>query len=203
MDKNRNTASNVAGRNTEGNKVKSRYIAKDKEIITVTLGSKLVEIRRVWDSKKKSLKEELIKINNDEPDTFKRNLLVVDACISAVGLKWADAPIKEVGNVAWKEGDDEYESPRVRIKFLMNGGQVRVVRNEDGTQKVELDCVTERTVTQCIKDAQSWSSEDQQALDAYKAGLQRRKADRQRHEAYEKAYVHTFSCESLFASAGL
>lgn len=171
--------------------------------MTVEFNGKLVEIRRVWDSKKKSLKQELTELT-ETPDVFKRNLLVVDACLKAVGIQWSDAPIKEVGKVTWREGNDEYESPRIRIKFLKNGGQVRLCRNDDGTQKVELDVVTNTTVSQCIKDCQAWSDEDQTTLEAARtAALNKRKEDRERHERYEQNYVHTFSCDEVFTRAGL
>lgn len=199
----RNNATSNNNGNTSSSTVKSHYVSKDKEIIKVRLGEREMEIRRVWDSKKKALKEELIQISNDNPDVLTRNALIISACLDAVGLKWADAPTKEVGRVTWKEGADEYESPKIKIKYLMNGGQFRVVRNSDGTQKIELDVVTEQTVVQCIKDAQDWSEDDQSALENHRAALQRRRLDRQRHEQYERQCVHTFSCEELFASAGL
>lgn len=191
-----NTASNTP-------RIKSHYVSKDREKMTVEFNGKLVEIRRVWDSKKKLLKQELTELT-ETPDVFKRNLLVVDACLRAVGLQWSDAPIKEVGKVTWREGNEEFESPKIRIKFLKNGGQVRLCRNDDGTQKVELDVVTNTTVSQCIKDCSAWSDEDQTALESARtAALNKRKEDRERHERYEQNYVHTFSCDAVFTRAGM
>lgn len=200
MSTKRNAQSNTGKSNP---RIKSHYVSKDTEKMTVEFNGKLVEIRRVWDSKKKSLKQELTELT-ETPDVFKRNLLVVDACLRAVGIQWSDAPIKEVGKVTWREGSDEYESPRIRIKFLKNGGQVRLCRADDGTQKVELDVVTNTTVSQCIKDCQAWSDEDQTALEAARtAALRKRKEDRERHERYEQNYVNTFSCDEVFTRAGL
>lgn len=191
-----NTASNTP-------RIKSHYVSKDREKMTVEFNGKTVEIRRVWDSKKKALKQELTELT-ETPDVFKRNLLVVDACLRAVGLQWSDAPIKEVGKVTWREGNEEFESPKIRIKFLKNGGQVRLCRNDDGTQKVELDVVTNTTVSQCIKDCSVWSDEDQTALESARtAALNKRKEDRERHERYEQNYVHTFSCDAVFTRAGM
>jgi hypothetical protein len=177
-------------------------VSKHSEKLTVEFNGKLVEIRRVWDSKKKELKEELQELSQMQ-DTYKRNLSVVAACLSAVGLEWADAPIKDVGAVTWKEGDTTYEAPALRIKFLKNGGQLRMVRGADGTESVELDVVTKTTVQQCIKDCQAWTDEDQLALDNHNAAMKRRKADKERHENYERKYVSTFSCDEAFSQAGL
>lgn len=201
MSKKRNNHSNAVS-NNNSIRVKSHYVSKHSEKITVEFNGKQVEIRRVWDSKKKELKQELLELSETQ-DVFKRNLLVIDACLKSVGLQWADAPIKEVGRVEWQEGGETYEGPATRIKFLKNGGQVRLCRKADGTQAVELDVVTSTTVSQCIADVQAWSDEDQAALSAYNEAAKRRKADRERHEHYEKNYVHTFSCDALFSQAGL
>lgn len=163
---------------------------------------KQVEIRRVWDSKKKDLRKELQELSETQ-DVFRRNLLVIDACLKAVGIQWADAPIKDIGKVEWTEGGEVYEGPATRIKFLKNGGQVRLCRKSDGTQSVELDVVTKTTVSQCIQDCQSWTEEDQLTLDNYTEAMKRRKADKERHEKYEREYVHTFNCDALFTNAGL
>lgn len=204
MSNGRQQIGNNVGNNNGGEaKVKSHYVAKDKEVITVALNGKQIEIRRIWDTKKKEFKQTLIQLSKENPDAFRRNLLIVNACLEVVGLKWADAPVKEVGKITWKEGEDEFEDARTRIKYLMNGGQVRVVRDTDGSQRVELDVVTERTVTQCIKDTNDWTEEDQDALAEHQAGQQRRYADRVRHERHEREYVHEFSCTELFTAAGL
>jgi hypothetical protein len=200
MSKKRNNHSNAVSNNSI--RVKSHYVSKHSEKLTVEFNGKLVEIRRVWDSKKKELRKELQELSETQ-DVFRRNLLVIDACLKAVGLQWADAPIKEVGKVEWQEGGETYEGPATRIKFLKNGGQVRLCRKTDGTQAVELDVVTSTTVSQCIADVQAWSDEDQEALSAYNEAVKRRKADRERHERYEKNYVHTFNCDALFSQAGL
>lgn len=181
-------------------RVKSRYVAKHEERMTVEFNGKQISIRRVWDSKKQDLKKELLEISETQ-DVFRRNLLVIDACLKAVGIQWADAPIKDIGKVEWKEGGELYEGPATRIKFLRNGGQVRLCRKADGTQSVELDVVTKTTVSQCIADTQAWTEEDQAALDGHVAAMKRRKADKERHERYEKQYVSTFSCDSLLAPA--
>lgn len=136
-------------------------------------------------------------------DTLKRSLSVIASCLQAVGIEWSEAPIKEVGTVEWKEGDDVYEAPALRIKFLKNGGQVRMVRNPDGTEHIDLDVVTKTTVSQCIADVQAWSEEDQEALDNHTAAMKRRKADKERHESYERKYVSTFSCDEAFSKVGL
>lgn len=201
--RNRTQSNSNTGNKSNTPRIKSHYVSKDTEKMTVEFNGKLVEIRRVWDSKKKSLKQELTELT-ETPDVFKRNLLVVDACLRAVGIQWSDAPIKEVGKVTWREGNDDYESPRIRIKFLKNGGQVRLCRNDDGTQKVELDVVTNTTVSQCIKDCQAWSDEDQSKLEAARtAAMNKRKEDRERHERYERNYVSTFSCDEAFSQVGL
>lgn len=201
--RNNRTQSNTAGNNNSSTpRIKSHYVSKHSEKLTVEFNGKLVEIRRVWDSKKKELKEELLELSQMQ-DTYKRNLSVVAACLSAVGLEWADAPIKDVGAVTWTEGDTTYEAPALRIKFLKNGGQLRMVRGADGTESVELDVVTKTTVQQCIKDCQAWSDEDQLALDNHTAAMKRRKADKERHENYERKYVSTFSCDEVFTNAGL
>lgn len=197
---NRTQSNTVSNNNTP--RVKSHYVSKHSEKLTVEFNGKLVEIRRVWDSKKKELKQELLELAETQ-DVFKRNLLVIDACLKSVGLQWADAPIKEVGRVEWQEGGETYEGPATRIKFLKNGGQVRLCRKTDGTQAVELDVVTSTTVSQCIADVQAWTDADQEALSAHNEAMKRRKADRERHERYEKNYVHTFSCDALFSQAGL
>ena len=181
-------------------RIKSRYVAKHEERVTVEFNGKQVQIRRIWDSKKRDLKQELTEISETQ-DVFRRNLLVIDACLKAVGLQWAEVPIKDVGSVEWKEGNETYTGPATRIKFLKNGGQVRLCRKADGTQTVELDVVTSSTVSQCIQDCQSWSDEDQAALDGHVAAMQRRKADKERHERYEKNYVRAFNCDSLLAPA--
>ena len=193
---------NTATINNSTPRVKSHYVSKHMEKMTVEFNGKQVEIRRVWDSKKQDLKKELLEISETQ-DIFRRNLLVIDACLKAVGLQWADAPIKDVGKVEWTEGGESYEGPATRIKFLKNGGQVRLCRKADGTQAVELDVVTNTTVSQCIADVQAWTEEDQAALSAHNEAAKRRKADRERHERYEKNYVHTFNCDALFSQAGL
>lgn len=200
MSKKRNRSNTAASNNNLH--VKSRYVSKHSEKITVEFNGKLVEIRRVWDSKKKDLKEELNELAQMQ-DTYKRNLSVIAACLSAVGLEWSDAPIKSVGAVTWVEGDTTYEAPALRIKFLKNGGQLRMKRGSDGTESVELDIVTKTTVQQCIKDCQDWSETDQEALDNHTAAMNRRKADRERHERYERTYVSEFSCDEIFTQAGL
>ena len=194
--RNNRTQSNTTPR------IKSHYVSTHMEKITVEFNGKQVEIRRVWDSKKKELRKELQELSETQ-DVFRRNLLVIDACLKAVGIQWADAPIKEIGKVEWQEGGETYEGAAVRIKFLRNGGQVRLCRKADGTQSVELDVVTKATISQCITDVQSWTEEDQLTLDNHNEAMKRRKADRERHERYEKNYVHTFSCDELFSQAGL
>ena len=200
--RNRNQSNTVSNNSTSTPRIKSRYVSKHSEKITVEFNGKLVEIRRVWDSKKKDLKEELNELAQMQ-DTYKRNLSVIAACLSAVGLEWSDAPIKSVGAVTWVEGDTTYEAPALRIKFLKNGGQLRMKRGSDGTESVELDVVTKTTVQQCIKDCQDWSEADQEALDNHTAAMNRRKADRERHEQYERTYVSEFSCDEIFTQAGL
>lgn len=200
--RNRNQSNTVSNNSTSTPRIKSRYVSKHSEKLTVEFNGKLVEIRRVWDSKKKELKEELQELSQMQ-DTYKRNLSVVAACLSAVGLEWSDAPIKDVGAVTWTEGDTTYEAPALRIKFLKNGGQLRMVRGADGTESVELDVVTKTTVQQCIQDCQNWTDEDQEALDSHTAAMKRRRADRERHENYERKYVSTFSCDEVFSKAGL
>lgn len=200
----KHTNGNTVGNNNSSTPIlKGRYVAKDREVIKVRLGDKDREIRRVWDSKKKELKEELIEIQNSNPDVFRRNLLIINSCLYAVGLEWSDTPIKQVGKVSWREGNDEYEDAAIKIKFLRNGGQVRVCRNTDGTQRVELDCVTEKTVTQAIQDVYAWTEDDQADLEAHRAALARRKEDRKRHETYEQNYVRTFNVSSVFEQVGL
>lgn len=199
----KHTNGNTVGNNNSTPILKGRYVAKDREVIKVRLGDKDREIRRVWDSKKKELKEELIEIQNSNPDVFRRNLLIINSCLYAVGLEWSDTPIKQVGKVSWREGNDEYEDAAIKIKFLRNGGQVRLCRNTDGTQRVELDCVTEKTVTQAIQDVYAWTEDDQVALEEHRAALARRKEDRKRHETYEKNYVRTFNVASVFEQVGL
>lgn len=196
---NRNNRSNTTNSNSTM-RVKSRYVAKHEERVTVEFNGKQVQIRRIWDSKKKDLRKELQEISETQ-DVFRRNLLVIDACLKAVGIQWADAAIKDIGKVEWTEGGETYEGPATRIKFLKNGGQVRLCRKSDGTQSVELDVVTSRTVSQCITDVQSWTDEDQATLDGHVAAMQRRKADKERHERYEKQYVRTFNCDSLLSPA--
>lgn len=198
----KHTNGNIVG-NSSTPILKGRYVAKDREVIKVRLGDKDREIRRVWDSKKKELKEELIEIQNSTPDVFRRNLLIINSCLYAVGLEWSDTPIKQVGKVSWREGNDEYEDAAIKIKFLRNGGQVRLCRNTDGTQRVELDCVTEKTVTQAIQDVYAWTEDDQADLEAHRAALARRKEDRKRHETYEQNYVRTFNVSSVFEQVGL
>lgn len=199
----KHTNGNTVGNNSSTPILKGRYVARDREVIKVRLGDKDREIRRVWDSKKKELKEELIEIQNSNPDVFRRNLLIINSCLYAVGLEWSDTPIKQVGKVSWREGNDEYEDAAIKIKFLRNGGQVRLCRNTDGTQRVELDCVTEKTVTQAIQDVYAWTEDDQVALEEHRAALARRKEDRKRHETYEKNYVRTFNVASVFEQVGL
>lgn len=200
----KHTNGNTVGNNNSSTPIlKGRYVAKDREVIKVRLGDKDREIRRVWDSKKKELKEELIEIQNSNPDVFRRNLLIINSCLYAVGLEWSDTPIKQVGKVSWREGNDEYEDAAIKIKFLRNGGQVRLCRNTDGTQRVELDCVTEKTVTQAIQDVYAWTEDDQVALEEHRAALARRKEDRKRHETYEQNYVRTFNVSSVFEQVGL
>lgn len=200
----KHTNGNTVGNNNSSTPIlKGRYVAKDREVIKVRLGDKDREIRRVWDSKKKELKEELIEIQNSNPDVFRRNLLIINSCLYAVGLEWSDTPIKQVGKVSWREGNDEYEDAAIKIKFLRNGGQVRLCRNTDGTQRVELDCVTEKTVTQAIQDVYAWTEDDQADLEAHRAALARRKEDRKRHETYEQNYVRTFNVSSVFEQVGL
>lgn len=201
MSNRNNNRSNTTNSNSTM-RVKSRYVAKHEERMTVEFNGKQVQVRRVWDSKKRELKKELTELSETQ-DVFRRNLLVIDACLKAVGLQWADAPIKDVGSVEWKEGNETYTGPATRIKFLKNGGQVRLCRKSDGTQTVELDIVTSTTVSQCITDAQAWTDEDQAKLDGHVAAMQRRKADKERHEKYEREYVHTFNCDALFTNAGL
>lgn len=204
MAKTKHTNGNTVGNNNSSTPIlKGRYVAKDREVIKVRLGDKDREIRRVWDSKKKELKEELIEIQNSNPDVFRRNLLIINSCLYAVGLEWSDTPIKQVGKVSWREGNDEYEDAAIKIKFLRNGGQVRLCRNTDGTQRVELDCVTEKTVTQAIQDVYAWTEDDQADLEAHRAALARRKEDRKRHETYEQNYVRTFNVSSVFEQVGL
>lgn len=200
--RNRNQGNTVTVSNNDSMRVKSHYVSKHMEKMTVEFNGKQVEIRRVWDSKKKELREELQELSETN-DVFRRNLLVIDACLKAVGLQWADAPIKDVGSVEWKEGNETYTGPATRIKFLKNGGQVRLCRKSDGTQSVELDVVTKTTVSQCIQDCQSWTEEDQLALDNHTAAMKRRKADKERHESYERKYVSTFSCDEAFSQVGL
>lgn len=200
----KHTNGNTVGNNNSSTPIlKGRYVAKDREVIKVRLGEKEHHIRRVWDSKKKELKEELIEIQNSNPDVFRRNLLIINSCLYAVGLEWSDTPIKQVGKVSWREGNDEYEDAAIKIKFLRNGGQVRLCRNTDGTQRVELDCVTEKTVTQAIQDVYAWTEDDQADLEAHRAALARRKEDRKRHETYEQNYVRTFNVSSVFEQVGL
>lgn len=200
MAKTRNTNTGNTGSNSTT--LKGRYVARDREVIKVRLGEKEYQIRRIWDSKKKSLREELIDIQNT-PDVLKRNLLIVNACLTAVGIEWSSSPVKCVGRVAWREGNEEYEDSSIKIKFLKNGGQVRLCRNSDGTQRVELDVVTEKTVTTVLRDVQAWSEDDQAALEEHRASMARRKEDRQRHEAYEQEYVRTFNVSHVFEQAGL
>lgn len=201
-NRNQGNTVTVSNNTTSAPRIKSHYVSKHSEKITVEFNGKLIEIRRVWDSKKKELKEELIELSQMQ-DTYKRNLSVIAACLQSVGLEWSDAPIKDVGTVTWCEGDKTYEAPALRIKFLKNGGQLRMVRGADGTESVELDIVTKTTVQQCIKDCQAWSDEDQLALDNHTAAMKRRKADKERHESYERKYVSTFSCDEAFSQVGL
>lgn len=200
--RNNRTQSNTAASNINSLRVKSHYVSKHSEKLTVEFNGKQIEVRRVWDSKKQDLRKELKEISQMQ-DTLKRSLSVIAACLQAVGIEWSEAPIKEVGTVEWKEGDDVYEAPALRIKFLKNGGQVRMVRNPDGTEHIDLDVVTKTTVSQCIADVQAWSDEDQEALDNHTAAMKRRKADKERHERYERNYVSTFSCDEVFTNAGL
>lgn len=197
-----NHHSNNAASNSSTPRIKSRYVSKHEEQITVEFNGKQVSIRRVWDSKKQELRKELQELSETQ-DVFRRNLLVIDACLKAVGLQWADAPIKDVGKVEWTEGGEAYEGPATRIKFLKNGGQVRLCRKSDGTQTVELDVVTKTTVSQCIQDCQAWTDEDQANLNGHVAAMKRRKADKERHESYERKYVSTFSCDEAFSQVGL
>lgn len=198
----RNNRSNTTAASNNNIRVKARYVAKHSEKITIDFNGKKVEIRRIWDSKKRELLAELRELTQI-PDMFKRNLSVIAACLSAVGLEWSDAPLKELGKVTWREGDKVCEAPSVRIKFLKNGGQLRMVRNTDGTERVDLDIVTKETVNRCIKDCQDWSDEDQAALDSYNAAASRRRADRERHEHYERTCISSFSCDEAFTSVGL
>jgi hypothetical protein len=162
----------------------------------------MVEIRRIWDSKKKELREELKELAQI-PNAYTRSLSVIALCLQAVGLKWSDAPLKEIGTITWQEGDQTLQAPAIKIKFLQNGGQLRLVRNADGTEHIDLDVVTKTTVEQCIKDCQDWSDEDQAALDSFNAAAARRRADKERHERYEKSYVSEFRIDEAFTNAGL
>lgn len=202
MSRNKRTQSNTATASNTAPRIKSRYVAKHTEKVTVEFNGKQVEIRRIWDSKKKELREELTELSQI-PDTYTRSLSVIAACLQAVGIKWSDAPIKDVGSITWSEGDKTYQAPALRIKFLQNGGQLRMVRGADGTESVELDIVTKTTVHQCIRDCQSWTDEDQEALDDHTAAMRRRKADKERHERYERAYVSAFSFDEAFTKVGL
>lgn len=202
MSKRNNRAQGNTAESNNSLRVKSHYVSKHMEKMTVEFNGKQVEIRRVWDSKKKELREELKELAQI-PDTYKRNLSVIAVCLQSVGLEWSDAPIKDVGTVTWCEGDKTYEAPAIRIKFLKNGGQLRMVRGADGTESVELDVVTKTTVSQCIQDCQSWTDDDQEALEGHIAAMKRRKADKERHERYERNYVSTFSCDEVFTNAGL
>jgi len=201
-NRNQGNTVTVSNNTTSAPRIKSHYVSKHMEKITVEFNGKQIEIRRVWDSKKKDLRKELQELSETQ-DVFRRNLLVIDACLKAVGIQWADAPIKDIGKVEWTEGGEVYEGPATRIKFLKNGGQVRLCRKADGTQAVELDVVTKTTVSQCIQDCQSWTEEDQLAMDNHTAAMKRRKTDRERHERYERNYVSTFSCDEVFTNAGL
>ena len=202
MSKKRNQSNTATASNNDSLRIKSHYVSKHMEKMTVEFNGKQIEIRRVWDSKKKELREELKELAQI-PDTYKRNLSVIAACLQSVGLEWSDAPVKDVGTVTWTEGDTTYEAPALRIKFLKNGGQLRMVRGADGTESVELDVVTKTTVSQCIQDCQSWTDADQEALEVHIAAMKRRKTDRERHERYERNYVSTFSCDEVFTNAGL
>lgn len=202
MSKRNNRPQSNTSESNNSPRVKSHYVSKHMEKMTVEFNGKQVEIRRVWDSKKKELREELKELAQI-PDTYTRNLSVIAACLQSVGIKWSDAPIKDVGVMTWQEGDNTYEAPALRIKFLKNGGQLRMVRGSDGTESVELDVVTKTTVQQCIKDCQAWTDEDQLALDNHTAAMKRRKADKERHENYERKYVSTFSCDEAFSQVGL
>lgn len=203
MSKRNNNRSNTVDNSSNSSAPRAkRYVARHEEPIEVELNGKMISIRRIWDSKKKEVKNELLELSQMQ-DPYKRGLAVIATCLAAVGIKWSDSPVKEVGKITWQEGDTVYEAPATKIKFLQNGGQLRLVRNADGTERIDLDVVTKTTVNQVIRDCQDWTDEDQLALENYTSGLARRKADRERHRRYEKAYVSEFRFDEAFVRAGL
>lgn len=172
------------------NTITKRYVAKDKEKITVEFNDKVVEIRRIWDTKKSDTKVKIHEVEAKNVPYVQKTLELVRVCTEAVGIKWDAKKVANLGQTTWREDGDEYEDYATKILYLSNGGQVRICRRADGSQAIELDLITESTVKQVVADVRAWTDEDQEALEEYN---RYRKSRAAKHREFEAKYVREFT----------